>query len=222
MTTGLLPAPIGLKLMKSDPLEHSVPVRIDPWVRRLGSLVPVDLVIEGRISRRSVFVAAHAAEESTEATARLFVASMMFGFGPVGYGPYRTQQMLNDPAALKRLATVRAVARTEGPGQGYGCLADRGVGRVVGLGPAFGTKFLYFAGYQRGVSQSQPLILDALVAKWLAPVLDRPLRPWVWDSGSYDRYLTLVHAWRDELKWEESDQVERAIFRAARDGVSPV
>jgi hypothetical protein len=59
-----------------------------------------------------------------------------------------------------------------GPVKAYAFLGDNGVPRLARLGPAFGTKFLYFCSPASG---RPALILDRLVAAWLRENADLSL-----------------------------------------------
>nr|BFE64548.1 hypothetical protein GCM10020063_090740 [Dactylosporangium thailandense] len=124
---------------------------------------PVDAVASGlphgngyvSISRADVFAFAQRPYES-------FVAAMAWGFGPSGYGWYRTRSILEaaEPDRIPQLITaLRAVA--DSAVQTWASL--EGTAGLRGLGPAFGTKVAYFAGYDR-VHRCGPLITD----RWTA------------------------------------------------------
>jgi hypothetical protein len=68
-----------------------------------------------------------------------FLATMIWGYGRVGYGHFRTGQVLANPGSAAALKG----ALSSDPVVSYARLA--GSHRLRGLGPAFGTKWLYFA-----------------------------------------------------------------------------
>ena len=81
----------------------------------------------------------------------LLVASMVWGFGPLGYGPSRTERMLSTDGAAEITAEIVDQVRTRGAGQGFSVLFKaNGAGRLFGLGVAMGSKLLYFAGRELG------------------------------------------------------------------------
>ena len=73
---------------------------------------------------------------------------------------------------------------------------------IRGLGPAFFSKLLYFAGYRRDRRGVQPLILDAVVSRAL-PEAAGPARNrrWGWRAAE----------WMDDLRWA-ADQARRSVF----------
>ena len=116
------------------------------------------------ISRADVIDACREAHLGSEAAVRGFLAAMIWGYGKVGYGPYRTARVLSDTAgAAASLAEVARVARDEGGPAAFVWLAKH---RLRGLGVAFATKYLFFCA---AAGDGPPaLVLDRLVRGWLA------------------------------------------------------
>ena len=77
--------------------------------------------------------------------------------------------------------------------------------RVPELGVAFGSKFLYFAGFESGGPPPRPLILDGKVAKGLGR---KPSLDW------YGEYLDLLYSWAASPGWQASrvHGIEMAMF----------
>ena len=94
-------------------------------------------------------------------------------------------------------------------------LTDRGRGRIRWLGPAFATKYLYFAtGLHRPPAC---VILDAVVARNLRSLTAWPASPtYGWWPATYGRYCHLVTRWARDASSPEhpvwSDQIEKALF----------
>lgn len=109
-----------------------------------------------------------------------FLAAMAWGYGRVGYGPHRVEHTLapGERGAAEKLAEMASVAQRSDP-----CRLDR-------LGPAFGTKFLYFVG-------GGALILERLLADSLKRVASIAMGSTRWDDRAYSRYLELVGRWAD-------------------------
>lgn len=138
-----------------------------------------------------------------------FLAVMAWGYGRVGYGPYRVQRLLDGTpdAGTQLQAAARALAG-QGPVAAYARLGDHGVARLAGLGPAFGTKFLYFC----SPPGSPPaLILDRLVAQWLRGHTGLLLNEVRWSTATYAPYLGSMHEWPDELA-VAAGELEACVF----------
>jgi hypothetical protein len=142
-----------------------------------------------------------------------FIIVMAWGYGTeVGYGPWRTHRVLTDnPDAASRLAAV-AQSLAEGSAlSAYRRLCAGGDCNLRWLGPAFGTKFLYFCQPTRPGEQ-RALILDNLVASWLRDTMHLSLNPVPWSVPIYGKYLEHMHAWADSLGCSP-DELEYCIFR---------
>jgi len=168
----------------------------------------------------------------------VFLASMIWGYGMVGYGPYRTQRVLDhgsddaEHSALTQLVEVAEIAqRTEDGGlTDFKHIAkERSAGRAYlkYLGPAFGTKFIYFLTKASKEVTTAP-VLDSVVAGWIqrnAPEVER-FRINSWNTESYGRYTETLQQWAEKLspttegRQLEVDDVELLIFQDAR-GISP-
>jgi len=86
-----------------------------------------------------------------------------------------------------------------------------GASRMHGLGPAFGTKFLFF-------QNREALILDDLLAtRWFRGVTGVNLRPTVWNTNLYETYLTAMHDWAADANVEPAS-IEQAAFQLVSDG----
>ncbi|NMO35425.1 hypothetical protein HG826_17990 [Streptomyces sp. GMY01] len=184
------------------------------------------------VSRSDVVAVAEAALR-TGSWAEAFVASQVWGHGRRGYGPGRAGEVLahSDDGDVFRDAV--SLLREEGALVAYEKL--NGVHR---LGPAFLTKFLYFAGLAVPELEGlPPLILDMRLARvlrrhatkvgsaagyeWADPVARRIWRDGCWTSHRYGVYLQWMHAVNDQLKaevngWPGSpDVLELALFDGA-------
>lgn len=160
-----------------------------------------------------------------------FVATMVWGHGESGYGPYRTARILSGGSApskpsidgrsrvvpsaqaVERLGASAELVRSGGAPAAYRYLNAR-VGHVAGLGPAFFTKWLYFAtaGSDPYGRDAAP-ILDALVLNWLNTHAGTKLRAGYTDE--YARYIDLLGSWAPD--GFTPVMVEATIFRLARE-----
>lgn len=159
----------------------------------------------------------------------LFLATMAWGYGR-GWGWWRTAQIIEhagQPSAggdqlqplIDKLNHLANLARSGPTTDLFSAWSDAThVARLVGLGPAFATKFAYFAGYDRQTGRG-PLIADLLVAWAMWALAD------VWDvrheAPCYAEYLAVASRWAEAYGCRP-DEVERALFsigpaiRAAR------
>lgn len=172
---------------------------------------------DGRLTRAVLFERADTLNSRSDAELLDFLWHVLaWGSG--------TSRRMNDvriasarePAAIALLRKAFDSARTGKPREAYATLIRTGGGKIAGLGPAFFTKFLYFAA---GATPDgvRPLILDARVARgldaagWkLAPgATDRFSYNWYTDT--YADYCDLLARWAKETG-VRADVIERALF----------
>src|ERR1035438_9974289 len=111
-------------------------------------------------------------------------------------------------AADSQLQAAAGMLSEGGPVAAYALLGDNGAPRLARLGPAFGTKFLYFC----SPAASKPaLILDRLVAACLRENADLSLNEARWSVWTYERYLQTMFGWAGELDIA-ADEPEACIF----------
>jgi Putative 8-oxoguanine DNA glycosylase OGG-like protein len=160
------------------------------------------------LDRATVRAACLDAPRSPAAARHAFLVVMAWGYGTVGYGPWRTARILQESSrAPDRLAKVAQHLTHRGALDAYGLLG--GGCRLRGLGPAFGTKYLSFC--PQSAAGPQALILDRLVADWLAEYVDVRLDPISWAPRTYRRYLELVSSWADAIG-VKCEEIEWCIF----------
>ncbi|RSS78190.1 hypothetical protein EF918_21845 [Streptomyces sp. WAC06614] len=163
------------------------------------------------------------------------MATQVWGYGLRGYGAYRTGQVLAQPGAEEAFAQAVSLLADEGASAAYERLQV-----WDGLGPAFLTKFLYFAGQALPeVKGPRPLILDSVLAgvlrrhatktgdaagyAWAAPIARRIWRGSNWTSHRYRLYLRWMYAASEQLtaasiEWPATpDVLELALFSGAWD-----
>ncbi|MCD9625631.1 hypothetical protein [Rhabdothermincola salaria] len=164
----------------------------------------VDLTVShpGRISRNDV-IALGATDE------RLFLGAMVFGFGPVGYGPHRVGEMVTKtgPTFAERLAAITA-AGALGPAESWDAIRSS-ASRVTGLGIAFGTKVTYFASLRDSPEKPVSLIADINTSwgAWEAFKIPRSVE----QKGSYLAYVEMARSF--EASGFRPDEVEYGLFR---------
>lgn len=134
------------------------------------------------------------------------------GEGDNGYGPSRARESIElTDRPGERLLAVAETLRDRGALAAYARLTDRGDCRVFNLGPAFGTKYLYFT--QPTSHRPQALIWDKNIAHWFHTHAGVP-RFTAWSLRRYTVFLSQMHAWAEALRCEP-DEVELCMFRSA-------
>ena len=125
-------------------------------------------------------------EGSVSAT-DLFLASMVWGNGGTGYGPYRTSVALNIPRkGATPVNVIEKVGRLASKGDIEGAYMTM-TNALWRIGPAFGTKFLYFA----SPPKDNAPIFDGVVAGWKSDTISwvsHPSTAWTWNWNTYDLY----------------------------------
>jgi hypothetical protein len=100
----------------------------------------------------------------------------------------------DNPEAGPHLLAAITNMREDGPVSAYRTLYRGGTHRLIGLGPAFFTKVLYFTGWDRAAGDRQPLILDQFVVTALNDQAHLGWRlNWAWSGDQYATYLDLAH-----------------------------
>lgn len=185
----------------------------EKWIDRLGDRA-VLRKLPDQVGRQDVVdVFAEVTDEASAVDA--FVAAMVWGFGPVGYGAWRTQRILKvNPDAGQRLLSIAGTTAAKGGVEGFHEMAKA---PLKYLGVAFGTKFLFFAAEASPKQVAAP-VLDQIVRTWLADNLGCKLDIWSWRRPQdYRRYCEKLQEWA-EARGLTSGQVEEAIFEYAVHG----
>jgi hypothetical protein len=140
--------------LESSDLDRSI-------LRRAASVIDLleeRSLAEGGVSRAAV------RQASTDGFNTL-IASQIWGFGSVGYGPSRVVKMLRTPDVVARSEAIRSAA-ADGAAAGFSALY-RPTNRISQLGTAMGTKVLYFS-FPEGLTRVvQPLVYDQNVYRAL-------------------------------------------------------
>lgn len=154
---------------------------------------------------------------STTTAVQLFYASMAWGLGTKARRLPTRLQSLNDDGVPQRLEDAWAAVREgRSPSECYKVLVTpKGGGRIYYFGPAFATKYLYFANGTRDMPGC--LILDAVVSRNLRPLAWPASPTGGWWPETYGSYCDLLARWASELNTPSNtvgpDQVEMAIFK---------
>jgi hypothetical protein len=201
-----------VKVLDGRPRQQPIGWPRARWLARFPECDAVLAALPDQLDRPTVRAACRDAASSPVAAWQAFVVVMAWGHGTVGYGPWRTARILRDTSdAPERLASVAQQLAERGAVDAYGLLA--GDCRLRWLGPAFGTKYLYFCPQP---AEPQALILDRLVARWLTQHVGISLQAGPWSPSTYRRYLELLGSWAAALG-VAADEVEQAIFQAQAD-----
>lgn len=221
MTAGapgiLVPPPAALEQLVSrwredgSPAQPAIPWPRDVWLADLPEHAGLLRRLPPLLDRAAIReVCADAATDALSAQSAL-IAVMAWGQGNVGYGRYRTREMLSTPHAPERLLSAVKTLAAEGPLAAYRCLAAKGDCGLDGLGAAFGTKFLFFC--QPPGQAPTALILDKLLSDWLLDNAGLDFKSQSWSAPRFAAYLRQMHAWARELECAPYE-LETCIFRA--------
>jgi hypothetical protein len=185
------------------------------WPSELDQL-PVASAGTFNIDRRLVFAIAQrvvAELDNPWAAAQLHAAIALWG-AKKGRSRQRAVKPFADENLPKHLTAAIKLVRGEGPNSAYGALSRYKPLWVRGLGPAYFTKLLYFAGYGDTPHMPNPLIMDNFVIEGLTALTKQP---WKESRSDYMRYLDLAQHWGHELG-AEPDVIERRLFQIGKGG----
>jgi len=217
-SVGLIPPPPALRELVRSWVASGRPGQVgiawprDRWTRALPRQRSLLHGLPDLLDRDAVRRVAAGAAESEAASEAAFIATMVWGFGWVGYGPHRTSQMLALSETRARLNAVARAVRDDGAAAAYIRLASDC--RIKGLGPAFGTKFVAFC--QPMGARPMALIHDELVSSWLTAHGRLDLASRGWSPATFGAYLFQMHAWADGLD-VSPETVEYLIFQSVAD-----
>jgi hypothetical protein len=190
-----------------------------------------------RLTRQELFTLASkvsdASSDEVVLTLLLHVLAWGSGLSRRNNG-VRISSLVASDTRAEHVVLLRAAlqyARDGDVAEAYACLIRRGGGAIPGLGPAFFTKYLYFAGAGRPLHPC--LILDARVAAslysagWETLPRSRSRTGWSysanWYTATYVGYCQLLSRWAEEESRNASfsvaaDEIERALFDGKRAG----
>lgn len=192
----------------------------DSWSRHLPEYAAFfsDLGTD-RMNRTQAISAAPEVVDENSAV-HVFLLSMLWGYGPVGYGPFRTRRILERAEAKSELLEVALEAKESGGLAAFELIARKRKqpgSYLKWLGPAFGTKYIYFLTAQ-DANHGSAAVMDAVVRRWFRiHVPDRPLIIDSWHAPSYSAFLDSLEEWASALRNKSGeklnvDDIEYLIF----------
>lgn len=191
------------------------------WTDRWPHPLPLPEILShgperGHIRRSELFAMAREVS-GPESVLNFYVAVCAWGTGTKAQRVARVVKPLHVPGALEALRRSFHAAQSVDPVQAYRRLNLADMDRIKGFGPAFFTKWLYFAAYDNPdrAEPSVPLILDARVANALGwPPSNRR-----WPSSAYAQYL--LTAAEVNAAWSPGSSrhvIEYALFKVGGQG----
>jgi len=187
------------EIRQTDPTGQAIEYPAETWRRHLNPEEDLEYLVvkcPSPIARRDIFELSAVAKASLSlhAVRRLFIGTTLFGYGTVGYGPWRTKQMLTTYLANSILQRSFGLVLERRLVDAYQVLSQ-----LRYCKSSFVTKFLYFAGFGVGM-KDYPLILDQNVEKALRTSIGMEISHQ--DPKGYLRYVDAMHSWARELDCE--------------------
>lgn len=144
-----------------------------------------------------------------------FLATMIWGYGDLGYGSFRVKTMFSTSGFQEKLQKSYAYAAGGDHMGAYEYLSKNPINQ---LGPAFGTKWIFFIG---SPEFSAP-IYDSVVSKWIERFASKefsgiPTSSTRWNLRTYSRY----HQWMNQISSDfgiNAGELELIIFQDALSG----
>ena len=135
-----------------------------------------------------------------------FLAVMIWGYADDARGPFRTKRILDQPRAIESITEAFHSLAQEDISSAYNSLVTSGPDH---LGPAFATKYLYFAAPEE--MNPQPVILDSLVAQGLDLWSNYKVSSTSATAKQYLNFLDYIATSAENLKIS-SEELELLIF----------
>jgi hypothetical protein len=211
-----LPATAVAELQAVDPVEwidhHRIDVGRSWWTGALADHDFDDTILGETISRADIFAIADRALEDPDAAITLLWNALAWGSGEKRRNnKARIAAVAQDRTAAGQLLQHAARISRADPLQAYDLLYPENKTAISDLGPAFFTKYLYFAG--AGSAEHRCSILDENVALSLNRTSGwKSLPSSKWLATAYERYALLLDRWTHEHAIPRHDTFERWLF----------
>jgi hypothetical protein len=172
-----------------------VPWQRDRWIARYPRLSCQFEALPARLSRAVLRENALQAPETAGGMFDTMIATYAWGWSTTHVGVSRAARVLNAGADQvgPHLLAARSRMLADGPVAGYWSLAREH--HVHGLGPSFGTKFLFFC----SADEDRALILDNLLANWLRRHHRLEVAAGRYVKKDYKTYLAAMRRWATDL-----------------------
>jgi hypothetical protein len=197
---------------------QSISYKAQTWKHHLENDIDLLALVERfpqEISRADLAKLSREAYQNVHLQRRCFIATMIWGYGVRGYGPWRTSRMLECPELSDIINHVFQSVKDNDLLTAYEIM------RIQWCGPAFLTKFLYVVGL--GVDTTikphlQPLVLDSLVRISLWTLYEdgdislSDITEFERSGQGWLRYVTLMNTWAKMLGCSP-DALEMLLFK---------
>ena len=201
-----------------DPLSQSIAYNYDTWCNHLYPYEELDYiysVFPNKISRGNIVALSKEAVETCDIgdIRKLFLATMIWGYGTTGYGPWRTAEMFSTRNFSYMIENAFNLVLRNRILDAYTQF------NIKRCGPPYFTKYLYFIGYGAGLDL-YPLILDTRVWEALRDRVEIDTTLFVkkstwWYPEGYLRYVRTMHHWAATLNCE-AHNIEYLLFKLGR------
>lgn len=215
--------PARLLAKKSDlfiPDDHQVSYNANTWRKWFAEDKDFNDLIQEYpqvISRSEIANLANPVSAKNESARKVFLATMLWGYGIVGYGAYRTSIMLSDKNSRNIIGESFDLVST---GK---YIAAYKIFSLPMCGSAFFTKYFYFVGLGNKTTPL-PLILDSVVANSLVELgIDISQLAKVTKNSDgkissvgkyvdgYFEYVEMINSWASEINCRP-DSIEKWLF----------
>ncbi len=175
----------------------------DRWIERAPDYAEVFATLPALLDRGSVREFCDRQPLDDSGALGIFISSQVWGYGKVGYGPFRLGEALAEGTLAPTLSASRAHLADGEPVEAFRELCVRH--ELPWVGTAFGTKFLHFAD-----PAGHALILDSVVARWMKEHTGLDFRC-LRDEREYATWLALASRWAQETG-TTPERIELLVF----------